>query len=107
MSAITVTWLDHILVAALAAILPALGWMSIRKIRAAIANGIPYTARVMDYRNNMLVLWSVTGVMLALWFGSGRDAATLGLRIPTAAVPGQIIAVTLFALIVAFIILFV
>ena len=102
MSAITVTWLDHILVAALAAILPALGWMSIRKIRAAIANGIPYTARVMDYRNNMLVLWSVTGVMLALWFGSGRDAATLGLRIPTAAVPGQIIAVTLFALIVAY-----
>lgn len=102
MTAITATWLDHVLVAALAVILPALGWMSIRKIRAAIANGIPYTARVRDYRNNMLVLWTVAGVMLALWFGSDRDAAMLGLRIPSGTVAGQTLAVALFALIVVY-----
>ena len=102
MNAITATWLDHVLVAALAVVLPTLGWMSIRKIRAAIANGIPYTARVRDYRNNMLILWSVTGVMLAIWFAAGRDAATLGLGIPKGTVAGQVMAVALFALIVAY-----
>ena len=102
MNANTAMWLDHIFVAALAAVLPALGWMSIRKIRAAIANGIPYTARVRDYRNNMLVLWSVTGVMFAVWFGAGRDAAGLGLAVPSAPAPGQIVAVALFTLIVAY-----
>lgn len=102
MNAITATWLDHVLVAALAVVLPTLGWMSIRKIRAAIANGIPYTARVRDYRNNMLILWSVTGVMLAIWFAAGRDAAALGLGIPKGTVAGQVMAVALFALIVAY-----
>lgn len=102
MNPITATWLDHILVVGLAAVLPLLGWMSIRKIRAAIANGIPYTVRVRDYRNNMLVLWSVTFVMLAVWFVSERDAAAVGLRIPDSALAGQLTAVALFTLIVAY-----
>ena len=97
MNAITITWLDHLLVAGLSVALPLLGWLSIRKIRAAIANGIPYTSRVRDYQNNMLVLWSVAAVMLALWFGSGRDAAGLGLRVPDGGLPGQALAVVLFA----------
>ncbi len=73
---------DHILFLVLAVLLPAGGWLSIQKIRRKVAAGIPHTTRVIDYRNNMLLMWSVTAFVIVNWMLVGRDAAVLGIVEP-------------------------
>ena len=79
MGALELTVFDHLLVAILAIVLPVGGFISLRRIRRQVAAGIAHTARVSDYRNNMLIMWAVTGLTAGLWVILGRDWTTLGL----------------------------
>ena len=82
MSAIDATIFDHVLLLLLLVALPAGGWYSIQRVRRQLAAGIPYTSRITDYRNNMLIMWGVTFAALAAWFYLGRDWAIIGLLLP-------------------------
>ncbi len=83
MSLIAPTVFDHALFLILALLLPLFGWLGIRRLRRNIEAGLPYIHRVRDYRNNMLVLWSVCGATLCLWLWQVRDWSTLGLTPPS------------------------
>ncbi|MEM8817188.1 MAG: CPBP family intramembrane glutamic endopeptidase [Pseudomonadota bacterium] len=82
MSTIVPIAFDHVLFVILAAILPLFGWLGIRRLRKNIAAGMPYTTRIRDYRNNMLLLWSVSGAALYSWWTLGRDWSVLGIAVP-------------------------
>ena len=79
MTALQVTVFDHLLVVLLAAVLPVGGYFSLRKIRRQVAAGIAHTARIADYRNNMIIMWAVTLMAIVLWLQFGRDWSALGL----------------------------
>lgn len=82
MSSFDATIFDHALTILIAVVLPIGGWYGINKIRRKIAEGIPYTSRITDYRNNMLIMWSVTIAALVFWLVNGRDFAILGILPP-------------------------
>lgn len=79
MTALQVTVFDHLLVVLLAVVLPVGGFLGLRKVRRQVAAGIAHTARVADYRNNIIIMWAVTLLAAVLWLALGRDWATLGL----------------------------
>ncbi len=79
MTGLQLTVYDHVLLVLLALALPIGGFLSIRKIRRQVAAGIAHTARVADYRNNMIIMWAVTVLAVVLWEALGRDWAALGL----------------------------
>ena len=82
MSTIDANLFDHVIFLLLLVGLPAGGWYSVRKVRRQLAAGVPYTTRIADYRNNMLIMWGVTLALLVLWLFLGRDWAVLGLLPP-------------------------
>jgi len=82
MSSIAPTVFDHTLFLVLAVLLPLFGWLGVRRLRRNLDAGLPYTRRIIDYRNNMLVLWTVCAAALCLWVWQMRDWSTLGLTIP-------------------------
>ena len=99
MSSIAPTVFDHIVFLTLAVLLPLFGWLGVRRLRRNIEAGLPYTRRIRDYRNNMLVLWSVCSATLCLWLWQLRDWSTLGLAAPTGAY-GQLAVAAALALFV-------
>jgi membrane protease YdiL (CAAX protease family) len=73
---------DHFLLFLLTVVLPAGGWISIRRLRRRLAKGVPYTTRATDYRNNILVMWTVAALLAVGWLILGRDWRLLGLTLP-------------------------
>jgi membrane protease YdiL (CAAX protease family) len=73
------TLFDHCLAVLLAGVLPIGGFLSMRSLRRRIDRGFRHTARVSDYRNNMLVMWAVTAGAVALWLLLGREFSDLGI----------------------------
>jgi membrane protease YdiL (CAAX protease family) len=73
------TLLDHCLAVLLAVVLPIGGFLSMRTLRRRIDAGFSHTTRVRDYRNNMLVMWTVTAAAVAHWLLSGRAFSDLGI----------------------------
>jgi len=73
--------LDHILVAVSVLLEPLYGWWEyrrlVRRVRAGDAN-----ARVALYRKAMLLYWTWTIGLVALWLGADRPAPALGLAAP-------------------------
>ena len=53
-----------------------------RRLRRRLQKGIPYTTRAIDYRNNILVMWSATALLAIAWLILGRDWRLLGLTWP-------------------------
>ena len=97
MSPIAPTVFDHALFVVLALLLPLFGWLGIRRLRRNIEAGLPYTRRIRDYRNNMLILWGVCAATLGLWSWQARDWSTLGLAAPSVD-DGRLIVAALLAL---------
>lgn len=93
MNAIQPTIFDHLLVILLAVVLPVGGFISMRNIRRQAAAGVAHTTRVADYRNNMIVMWSVTVLAAILWVTLDRDWSLLGLA-PVAG-PGLLVGTSL------------
>ena len=73
---------DHLLVLLLSVALPVGGWLSIRRLRRRLLQGVPYTTRAYDYRNNILVMWGVTGLLVIAWLAYDRDWRLLGVAWP-------------------------
>lgn len=71
--------MDHLMVVLIAIVLPVGGFISVQKVRRQVAAGIAYTTRATDYRNNILVLWAVTLLVLILWITLDRDWSLLGI----------------------------
>ncbi|MGH7470614.1 MAG: CPBP family intramembrane glutamic endopeptidase [Longimicrobiales bacterium] len=73
--------LDHIVMALLVVVNPLYGaWeyrRLVRRIRAGEAN-----ARGAEYRKTMLLSWTFTIGLVALWLGADRPAAVLGFALP-------------------------
>ena len=96
MSAIDASVFDHLLLLLLLVALPIGGWYSVRKVRRRLADGIPYTTRINDYRTNMLIMWGVTIVALVAWRYVGRDWSVLGLLPPGGGYGLILVALVLF-----------
>lgn len=72
-------WLDHLLVALLAALFPI--WAVIfgsRRLRRAAAGDLP-RLRLSTYRRAMIMLWSLSAVVAVFWILDQRSFAGLGL----------------------------
>jgi len=102
MSSIAPTVFDHIVFLVLAVLLPLFGWLGVRRLRRNIEAGLPYTRRVRDYRNNMLVLWSVCAATLGLWLWLERDWSAMGVAPPGNAYGQLAIAVAVALLVVGY-----
>ncbi len=102
MSTFDATVFDHALTVIIVLALPIGGWYSISRVRRKLAQGIPYTSRITDYRNNILIMWSVALAALALWFALGRDFAVLGFLPPGGGFGQFGLAVLLFVAMVGF-----
>lgn len=73
---------DHVLIALIAVVYPfyfALGWS--RRIRPQLASG-EADARPRTYRESMIELWLLTGLVLSWWSWSGRTWSAIGLGAP-------------------------
>ncbi len=75
------TWLDHLMAAALVVALPILGTRSYRAMVAALAAGTP-RARLREYWQTIALEWSLVAAVLLIWRSAGRSAADLGLVVP-------------------------
>lgn len=73
--------LDHVLVAALIAVLPFYGARVYRRLVRRVRAGDPH-ARVREYRTTIITQWSIAALVLALWWGMARPADSLGLALP-------------------------
>ncbi len=102
MSTFDATIFDHALTMIIVLALPIGGWYSINRVRRQLAEGIPYTSRITDYRNNIVIMWSVTFAALSLCFALGRDFAVLGFLPPGGGYGNFGFAVLLFATMVGF-----
>jgi len=72
---------DHLVVFSFAVLLPAYAKWNYGRFRARVTAGVP-NARSIQYRKTTLRQWALAAVALAVWFGGGRSATTLGLGLP-------------------------
>jgi membrane protease YdiL (CAAX protease family) len=79
-----VTLFDHILIAAIVALVPVLGVFHFRRMVRKIAAG-GGKARVRAYRTTIVTQWGVVAAVGAFWMASGREWGSLGFRVSSTA----------------------
>jgi membrane protease YdiL (CAAX protease family) len=87
--------LDHLLFLVLALVHPVAGYISFRRLLRRIEAG-EHVARTTIYDSTMLGQWLLFGLTMAIWAGTGRDWASLGLG---GALDGRFFAGVILALI--------
>jgi membrane protease YdiL (CAAX protease family) len=74
-------WFDHTFVLFLTALVPVLGTFAQRRLRRAIAAGVP-NAKLGAYRSAVIWQWVFAAIVSVMWATSGRDWRSLGFSSP-------------------------
>ena len=96
------TWMDHGLVLAFAAVWPAWGYLGYQRYKERVRAGIP-GARLAAYAEGMIEQWLLVAAVTALWIHRDRDWAWIGLAAPDSS--GGALALAAAALVGALLIL--
>jgi uncharacterized protein len=96
------TWMDHALVLAFAAVGPAWGYRSYQKHKERVRAGIP-GARLAAYTQGMIEQWLLVAAVVALWINRDRDWTWIGLVAPDS--PGGALALAVAVLVGALLLL--
>ncbi len=78
------TWMDHALVLAFAAVMLAWGYLYYQTYKERVRAGIP-GARLAAYAQGMIEQWLLVAAVTALWIHRDRDWTWIGLSAPDSA----------------------
>jgi uncharacterized protein len=96
------TWMDHALVLAFAAVGPVWGYFSYQKHKQRVRAGIP-GARLATYAQGIIEQWLLVTAVVALWIHRDRDWSWIGLVAPDS--PGGALALVVAVLVGALLLL--